>query len=189
MSFFDRKIAPLLVAILLLSGCQENRQSAIKPDLFFDLDSLLDAQVRMLSEQQYTLTKSVRMDGKEEKRQTTPDSAGWATELIIIKDFDLNKPTNVGAYKVSEEGDAIRYELTADIDAPVKNFEVISTAGHVSRISSNYFEDKSIYQHRRNLTLEFEEGRLKAYEVKGFQKMILKDTISYIISGKVERNE
>ena len=91
----------------------------------------------------------------------------------------------MGAYGTAANTDYIQYKLEDDIDAPVKVFEVFKANGQVERIVSNYYEDKSIYQHRRNLELTFENGQLSAYQIRGFQKMILKDTIQYTISGKI----
>lgn len=175
----------LLLLALVLLGCAKNKQSAIGPKAYYDLDSLLDAQIEMLSEEDVLLRKSVEMDGKQEQNEKKLDSAGWGKEFLIIRDFDLNKPNNVGAYSTEKSNGDIKYTLTANIDAPVKAFDVIKKEGNLSQITSNYFEDKSIYQHRRKMTLKFDNGLLRNYEVRGFQKMILKDTIKYIISGEV----
>lgn len=170
---------------LVLLACGENRESTVEPNAFYDLDSVLNAQIRVFSERGYTLRKTVQMDGKEEQLTEEPDSAGWAEEFAIIRDFDLNQPNNVGAYSTEKFEETIKYELSDNIESPVKVFEVEKKNGNLSRISGKYFEDKSIYQHRRVLELNFEDGLLKTYMVRGFQDMILKDTINYVISGEV----
>ncbi|WP_421892294.1 hypothetical protein [Marinoscillum sp.] len=175
---------PVIVLMLVLA-CGENRQSAVALKVYFDLDSLLDRQVEILSKKEAILTKRVEMDGQKETLAQQPDSAQWESEFVIIRDFNLNKSHYVGAYGTTSGSDYIKYTLEDDINAPVKVFEVFRPEGQVERIVSNYYEDKSIYQHRRNLELTFENGQLSAYQIKGFQKMILKDTIQYTISGKI----
>lgn len=185
-NYFDMRnfLLPVLVFILAL-GCGENRQSTVTLKVYFDLDSLLDQQVALLSEKKVLLSKEVAMDDQKETLELQPGSAEWESEFVIIRDFNLNKSYYVGAYGTAANADYIQYKLEDDIDAPVKVFEVFKANGQVERIVSNYYEDKSIYQHRRNLELTFENGQLSAYQIRGFQKMILKDTIQYTISGKI----
>lgn len=183
-----RKTVFLLLAVAFMS-CSENEQASRELHVYFDLDSLLDQQIEQLSAGRYTVSKTVIMDGKEERQSHVFDSAGWESEFIIIRDFDLNKPYNVGAYTVDQEEGVQSYRLADQtLDAPVKYFDVERGADGL-KITSEYYEDKSIYQHRRKLSLQFHNNLLLSYEVKGFQKMIMKDTIHYRISGEVKINE
>ncbi|RED98841.1 hypothetical protein [Marinoscillum furvescens] len=175
--------------VLIGLGCAENEQSVRALDAYFKLDSLLDAEVAYLTSKQAKLNKQVIMDGQEESQRFRPDSSQWSDEFVIIRDFSLNKPHYVGAYKKTERNGNTLLELNESIDAPVKSFELMYENGSLQQIQATYFEDKTIYQHKRDLTLTFEDNRLKAYTIKGFQKMVLKDTITYSISGKVSINE
>lgn len=168
-----------------LLGCQENRESVRELKVYFDLDSLLDAQVRLLAMTNATLTKKVVMDSREEVREEHPDTTGWQEEFVILRDFDLNKSHYVGSYHREEAENVVKYVLNEDMDAPVKSLDLRLRNGRLQQIRSNYFEDKSIYQHRRNLELNFKGDYLESYSISGFQKMILKDTVKYSISGKV----
>lgn len=175
--------------ILVGMGCAENKQSVRALDTYFPLDSLLDAEVAYLTAQRAALQKQVVMDDQQEHQSLRPDSSQWNDEFVIIRDFSLNKPHYVGAYKQTAQDNTVLLELKDDIDAPVKSFLLAYEDKNLKQIKATYFEDKTIYQHKRLLTLDFVNNRLKAYTIKGFQKMVLKDTITYSISGKVSINE
>lgn len=180
-----KKIVFVLFAIACI-GCSRQEGPATSLKAYFDLDSLLDSQIKALSTRQAAVSKEVTMDGANESQRLQPDSSGWDAEFTIIRDFNLNKSHYVGAYQVQDSAGYIVYTLVDDIDAPVRSFEILKKQGSVVSIASDYFEDKSIYQHRRKLQLHFDEGLLKTYEIKGYQKMILKDTIRYRISGTID---
>ncbi len=103
-NYFDMRnfLLPVLVFILAL-GCGENRQSTVTLKVYFDLDSLLDRQVALLSEKKVLLSKEVAMDDQKETLELQPDSAEWESEFVIIRDFNLNKSYYVGAYVYSCE--------------------------------------------------------------------------------------
>lgn len=177
----------VIVVLFLLISCRENREAVKKLELYFDLDSLLNEQVSVFSDEKYGVTKSVTMDEKTESDRLTPDSLGWVQEFAIIRDFNLNKSNNVGAYQVRTTAQETTYSLEEGNSRPVKQLVITRREGQLMRIEGGYFEDKSIYQHSRNLLLEFSNGVLSRYEIRGFQKMILKDTARYSVSGAITR--
>lgn len=178
-----------LLITILIGSCAENKKAARDLRVYFDLDSLLDQQVIKLSEGGFVVEKTVTMDGESETQTGVFDSAGWAGAFAIVRDFDLNKPYNVGAYTETRSGGTLNYELTdKTLDAPVQYFTLVDSDS-LLEISSEYFEDKSIYQHRRKLHLKFKDDLLVKYEIRGFQKMVMKDTIYYRIAGEVKVRE
>ncbi|MEQ8470105.1 MAG: hypothetical protein RIC35_02925 [Marinoscillum sp.] len=176
----------VLVGILLINeSCDQFEKSDRKLDAYFDLDSLLDSQVQLLSDQKAEVMKTVIMDGTVETQRSTPDTTGWKDEFKIIRDFNLNKPYYVGAYYKKTLDDGVRYVEEEGVKVPVSEFIIKSTDGALEKINATYFEDKTIYQHKRVLELNFAEDKLTAYRISGFQKMVLKDTIFYTISGEI----
>lgn len=178
----------IAMAALLIS-CGERQNPMKKLRLYFDLDSLLDQQVKLLSREGYSVRKKVAMGDKEEIQIQSADSAAWNEAFIIIRDFNINKAHNAGAYSVTQKGTHVIYEPSGDAKVAVRRFELQKQGNQLIAIEGTYFEDKSIYQHLRTLRLEFNEGILTRYEVSGFQKMILNDTVRYAISGEIIPNE
>lgn len=176
----------LLGLLVMLDACQLAPKPEEQLQAYFDLDSLLDAQVQLLANQGAKLHKTVVMDGTTEQQTESPDTAGWKEEFIIIRDFNLNKSYYVGAYTTKALDHGYRYELVANNKAPVLVFEVLKTDGDITSITATYFEDKTIYQHKRKLRLDFDGSALKGYSITGFQKMVMKDTVNYSISGEVD---
>lgn len=168
-------------------ACQENREAFKELQAYYDLDSLVDAQVRELHQGQHRLVKQVAMDSEREEKAIVPDSAGWAREFIIVRDFNLNKPFYVGAYEVVHNGDTTQYTLKKGEDAPVKQMSIIMGAeGLLAGISGTYQESNAVFDHTRHLQLSFMAGLLDEYSISGFQKMILRDSVNYRIIGTVE---
>jgi len=177
----------LLGAILFaLFGCEQYQSTTKKLNAYFDLDSLLDAQVQLLATQNATLTKTVIKDGEEESRTFQPDSAQWQEEFSIIRDYNLNKPHNVGAYKTNESAKMISYKAEASRKLSINNFEVILENGEVKQINSQFSESKYIYSTERTLNMTFEKGQLQSYKIDGNQKMILLDAVNYQIAGIIK---
>lgn len=176
----------LVVLGWAMLSCREDRGSVKELKVYFDLDSLMDAQVHLLSERQATLIKRVGMDGQQEQKTLRPDSAGWQDELRIVRDFNLNKPSYVGGYSEEVSDGNIQYVLAGKLRSPVQYFEIDQSGRQIDQIRSRYFEDKSIYQLQRDLELVFEGSLLKSYRISGFQKMILKDTVKYTLSGTIQ---
>ena len=171
--------------VLVFGSCSENQKANRELSIYFSLDSLLDQQIKLLSDGNFVLEKEVRMDGKTESQQIHHDTSGWQTELAILRDFDLNEAYNVGAYETDKRKGSVIYRLADQtLDAPVKLFKVVRSEDQLE-ISGLYVEDKSIYQHQREFLLTLKGGRLNFFEVSGYQKMLLKDTMSFRITGEV----
>lgn len=180
------KYIVFLVLGWAMLSCRENRESVKELKMYFDLDSLIDAQVGLLTRNHAILEKSAGMDGQQEAHTLHPDSAGWQDELSIVRDFNLNKPSYVGGYKQEGSGDQLQYILAGKLRSPVKYFQITKNNHQIRQIHSRYFEDKSIYQLQRDLELVFEDSHLKSYRISGYQKMILKDTVKYTLSGTIQ---
>ncbi|MEQ9304185.1 MAG: hypothetical protein RJQ14_09740 [Marinoscillum sp.] len=180
-----KKMLCLLGLFVVLSACEQTTKSKVKLDAYFDLDSLLDQQILQLNERGVTLLKTVTMDGMAENRTESPDTSGWNEEFIIIRDFNLNKAYYVGSYARLDLEDGFEYHLEDDIKAPVSSFRVTERDGSLAEIQASYFEDKTIFQHKRDLKITFVNQLIKTYQISGYQKMVMKDTIFYTISGEI----
>ncbi len=180
-----RNIFLTAALLITLIGCDQLPSEPQTLHAYFDMDSLLNAQITALTEQNVTLKKSVRKDGEEETKNFELDSAGWEKEFEILRDFNINLPRNVGAYNAVKNGETIVYKPTGKQDLPVQQFQLKYQNGQLASLSSEFIESKYIYSTDRNINLTFENGLLKKYQIKGTQNMIILGAVEYQILGSI----
>ncbi|MEQ8878566.1 MAG: hypothetical protein RLQ12_02995, partial [Cyclobacteriaceae bacterium] len=66
-----------------------------------------------------------------------------------------------------------------DQKSPVRFLEIETSNDEIRQIEGLFLEDKEIYQHRREIKISFSEGLISAYSIRGFQDMVMKDTIHF----------
>lgn len=184
---------------LLFSGCQRTNQEYDKS--YFDFDSLINVQVAELLKVQTTISKKSVINGKEDSSSYIPDSLNLANELDVFRQLDLiNKPLYRNSYEIND-GDKdtksnllIRsYIAKSPSPVPFVKFYYQSRAQMLKRIESIFHEENSLYSTKRNLVLEFDDSTgsllLSGYQLKGTQKMILNDTVSFSVSVTFSSNK
>lgn len=179
------KYSLIIMALLLVgSACKENKEAVREIHVYFDLDSLIDEQIYILTDRGAQVQKSVRMNGESESKTLVPDTALWEEEFSIVREFNINRPYYVGLFQQHKKENIISYQ-SSDEDVAVKKFDLFYDAGELIRVESLLQEEKYIYSNERKLTLEFDNGLLMFYEIDGEQKMILQDKEDYVISGSI----
>jgi hypothetical protein len=180
-------------AILLLVAC--NKQNEKYDKVYFDFDSLINAQVNELAKAHSTLTKSVLLDGKRDESSHTTDSTLLAQELDVFRQLDLiNKPLYRNTYKVTDGEKDTQSNLSmrsykAKEPAPIAfvNFYYHNDFKQIKKIESVYQETNSLYATKRQLRLEFDDLTgtmlLTKYRMTGSQKMILSDSVQFTIEA------
>jgi len=159
---------------------------------YFDLKGLLDEQIVLLDSLHPTLNKTTRIDGDEESLSLQLDSSGWAREMEIFFDVDINEPILRDAYLRKDEnlGDSLRlesYEAKAGKNAEIEYLKIFYNRDSdvPQRITAVFTEKNALYDSKRLLKLEFDQRRdlniLSGYSIEGVQKMLLKDSIYYEI--------
>lgn len=181
---------------LTIGACQVAPREST--GVFFDLDSLIDQQVAILSRIQPVLEKEAEINGKQERvRLEKPDSAVWAKELEIFRQLDLNGRTlNAGRYEIKtglrDDGSNLNIvEYTAKEDLPLSQVRIYyqENEGKVRRIEGKFRSKESnrLYSSGRYLSMELidinAQAMLTHYQVMGGQKMILGDSIRYNVVG------
>lgn len=160
----------------------------------FDVDAFLNSQVTLLSQRGVTLQKRADVNGIGSDSTLVPSATRWGQELDIFRQLNL-----IGSRLYSET-----YERDNTLDDPQSNLKIqryrSKTAPlrelrlyyqddlrHLRRLEGEVVEDNPMYLARRALTLEVEEvgGQLilTSYRVVGYQKLALRDTASYLITG------
>lgn len=161
---------------------------------YFDMEGLVGQQINILNELNPELKKIASINGVNEEQVSRFDSAGWASELNIFLEADINKPKLTGNYetKVFNEDNKtiVLYKALDPGDVQVEFLKIIYTDEKLSKIESQYIEKNMLYSTRRNLQMNFltdkpGEPVLADYKIQGKQKMMMKDTIHYFIESSV----
>ena len=110
----------LFVGLFFAYACQpqsdsETKKGPISP--FFDLEAYFQEEINRLQQQQMTITKTIHLDGKEEKQ--TLDSLNFEEELSIFTQSAINRPAWLDKYQVDSTFSAnqlasIQYEALTD---------------------------------------------------------------------------
>lgn len=180
----------LLASTLLFSCGRENLQ--YKKD-YFDFDSLINQQIKVLAASNISIKKNASITEASSTGVAIADSAALARELDIFRQIDLiNRPLFKGKYAVSEGPDTqsnlIVRTYSPTIPSSIKEvrFYFLETFKKLKRIEVRYEEDNTLYYTRRDYILEFVDipsVLLEKTTVKGIQKMILNDSVSFKVES------
>jgi len=186
----------LISLIILLASCQKKTENQSR---FYNIDSLVEAQVKLLSAVPSTLTREIRLGDKVvTKVLSYRDTAAWMEELDEFKQLRvINKPTYAGAFRIEGElndpGSNLKIKaLTNTRDLPIKYFKIYyqERPYRTRKIEALYNEENSLYESSRILTMEFRDVYNKtvlvSYSIEGGQKMFLGDSIDFSIRGKIQ---
>jgi hypothetical protein len=184
----------VIVFALLLSACE--RKARQRTNVFYNFDSLLSTQVQLLVELQPSLEKEAVINDESEKATLRDlDSATWARELEIFRQLDLNQKTLNAIQYRGEHGlrDAtsnlaiVQYTATRPLPLSYVRIYYQDTPEKIRRIEGEIFEKNRLYASGRFLTMEFTDvngnSAVVGYEIRGAQKMILGDSMKFVIKG------
>lgn len=190
------KIGSLLFfSVLLAAACQKQE---VKSKRYFDLDSLVSAQVSYLSTSNVTLKKEATISEKSSSSINTLDSAAWSHELDVFRQLDLiNQPIYSGVYTISDGVKDSRsnlliraYEATATSPVPYLRLFYQTKPTRLKKLESLYQETNSLYHSQRKLEMYFDNtmGKpcLAGFFIEGHQKMILSDSVRYAIEAEIQ---
>lgn len=185
-----RCVGAWVLGAWVVVGCADKPSNAARS--FYNVDSLVNEQVHALAK--HELAKSVKINGKEEQTRFTPDSTQWGNELEIFRQLDqVNKASYRDAYVVSDARDltsnlTVR-EIKAQRPVPVTLFRVyyLHTPDDVRKIEATFVEENTLYVNTRRMTLELERNHvLQRFRVEGSQKMVMSDSVDFVIAGTIE---
>lgn len=184
-----------LFILVLVSSCSENDQGTL---MYFNIDSLIDANVAYLSEAQPMLEKRATVAGKASVVTIIPkDSVSWANELDIFREIDrINKPINRGSYKIEKDlkdshSNLNIYRFTATTNLPLKFVEIYyqNSLSHIKKVTARYSEQNRLYSSSRYFALEmrdvYNKTVITSYFIEGGQEMMLGDSVHFEILGSV----
>lgn len=185
-----------MIIALLAAGCD------VKPDkkvsYYYDTDSLLLAQKKVLLQRGAAIQKKAKVGAKNEKATIEPDSVtAWEREFQIFEKININKPGLKDVYQVKEYDDIksnlkIRAYTSSeeDVEVPYLKIYYLNEPTNLRKIEAKYVEANPIYRSQRYLEFTFDDHTgsplLHKYRVRGSQKMIFKDSVSFEVNGKVK---
>ena len=188
--------AAALLALCLLAACGEVDRSAPPATAprprYFDVKGLLNEQVADLQQRQPAIAKRVRLRSGALETVRVPQ-VKWADELQLFYQADINKAALRGAYAVDSValpsgGQRLTYtRRPGQKNAPVARLQVQRDAtGTAHEVSATVQQQNTLFSTEKHLTLHLPGGQLRAYEVRGAQKLVFFDTLRYEARGQVE---
>jgi hypothetical protein len=190
-----RQVVFIIFIVVALASCETKR---IDTKYYYALDSVLNEQVKNLTLSHATLSKKVAIDGKEESTSFVPkDTTRWKYELGIFAELnDINKPANVGKYRMEQRGkdansNLLIYTIESTEQLPVVFLKVyyLDNLSNIRRIEGLYREESSLLKSTRQLSMEFQNIDnkivLTSYSITGGQKMLLGDSVQFSVNGMV----
>lgn len=184
----------VIIGALVIASCESNNEVAKN---YFDIDSLIDRQLAYLEENGARLSKTASIDCATDTTTFNPDSASWAKELEVFRHLDIiNKPIYADAYKVTDgvkdiNSNLIVRSFIAKRDIPVKNLKLYyqDSPKKLRKLDATLSEQNSLYYTTRKLSIVLEDINkqmvISSYDVRGIQKMTLRDSVRFSISSKV----
>jgi hypothetical protein len=164
--------------------------SDLRPDMnistYYDIDSLVTAQVEVFDAEQPTLSKWAKIDEKKEEQTLTFDSAGWSRELTFFRQLNINEPSLVGGYSIDSTQNQVTYTPDEGLNTRVKSLSIFYEEGLPIRVEGLIYEQNEIYTTEKDIEVVLENSKIKQYSLKGYQKIILKDTARFEIRGEIK---
>jgi len=178
----------LLLLIVCFAACVPMSATNEADKKYFDLVQFVNTQINELNAQKPQIRKKVLLGGEID--EIVSDTLNWEKELALFKEADINSPSLRDSYDIEE--DKARHSITyiaKESKLKVKEIKITfdkqSQVGSVSikQIKIFFSEDNRLYELQRDLVMELKNNLLSAYSIKGFQKVILKDSLIYEINA------
>ncbi len=178
----------------LLFSCNEKKE--IAP--LYNVDSLVSVQVSYLTSKHAGLRKEARIGPQYDDSTYTPkDTLAWSNELEIFRQLEvINKPINRNGYIIDDglfdpASNLTVKAISALEKQPVRYLRIfyLNSIHKPRKIEALYNDGNALYESGRLLSMEFnqvgDKNILTSYSIQGGQKMILGDSVSFLIKGKI----
>lgn len=154
------------------------------PKAFFDLDGFMKKEIDYLKTEKPEVLKKVKINDASE--ELTSKAIDWDKDLEIIKQSDLNKAAYRLSYDINEAKSLISYNLKTEENLPIKSLLIHKNdKGQITKITSEHINHNYLYSSSNIAEVNFENGHLKTYSVKGWQKLFVGSKKDFEIVGRV----
>jgi len=171
----------LLLFILL--ACQKVKPEHVSIPEYPDLEEFYLSQARSLEKS--ALEKTVSLEGQRETNTFEMDTTEWKEELSFFKEMNPDQSEYVGVFNVKQDNVSKTLSIKEGENGILKKLALEKDGKSYSSISATVHEDKDVYIHHREIEVILENGLIKSFEIKGYQKMLFKDTVRFGISGRI----
>jgi hypothetical protein len=184
-----------LFAGLAVGSCNPEKTTTS----FYPIDSLVTRQIQNLTKIKAGLLKEARLNGRGDTLTYIPkDTGAWVSELDIFRKLEvINKPTNKDSYAVidglADSGSnlTVKALTSRKRELPVVYLRIYYQGNirKLRKIEALLNEANPLYESARQLSMNFQQidnkTLLTSYTIKGSQKVILGDSVSFYIKGKI----
>jgi hypothetical protein len=186
--FILKNSCTLFLLSLFVCACVPTSDSSKVDKKYFDLTQFVQQQVNRLNAQKPNVKKQINLDGQTDEIQT--DTLDWAKELALFSEADLNLPSLRDSYEIKE--DKAKHTITyiaKEEKQKVREINIVFGENseiekvNIKEIKIVFSEDNQLYEIQRVMEMKLENNLLSAYSIKGFQKVILKDSLVYDIKA------
>ncbi|GEM_PF-4947309 len=182
------RLSLTVLLVGLLFSCQLQKETRLTA--YYNLDSLVTAQVDLLSTQGLVPFKVAMVNQKQETDTLVADSTTWANELQAFRILDLNKSNLLNAYQTVDSQTGYTYKLKPEearqgvIELSIRQFSNSKPA----TITGRFEETNNLYSSQREYELQFDgQGYLQYYKLDGRQRVAFGEWVSYNVEGHVGR--
>jgi hypothetical protein len=185
----------LVMTTVFWAGCE----SGLKESALYPVDSLVSAQIMTLAEAKAVLHKVAVLGQQTDRSVYTPkDTTAWTNELGIFRQLqEINKPVNHDSYIVDDglydPGSNLMVKaFTSTRQLPVRSMRIYydNSIKRPRKIEAVYEEQNALYKSSKMLLMEFQQINnktvLTSYSIHGGQKMVLGDTVSFFVKGRIQ---
>lgn len=183
-----------LISVLFIAGvCQNCTPPVIENSAesqYFNMDSMVNKQIKLLAENRFSALKTVEIDGEKESMEITPDQHQWKKELTGLLDFDIKKSRYLGAFDIEKSAKRESYQLKRNEKAPIKSLVIEREENsNIKKLTGKILDDEAsmVYTTCQVYEIQFSEGVISAIDLIGYQKMVMKDTVFYRVNISIEK--
>lgn len=189
------KIWIVLLCTLFTWSCGQTlkkKQASINE--YYDINGLIDRQENLLATISPNLLKNASINGQEDITELVAQDSLWQKELQIFRTADINEPMLIDRYSELEEqkGDIStasyisKSRKQTDVDTLRITFD---DRGHVQQVFAFMESENTLFKTRKELLIHFSDyddyQLIDEYSIRGWQKMISKDSVHFSIEGKI----
>ncbi|OJJ21145.1 hypothetical protein BKI52_11290 [marine bacterium AO1-C] len=179
----------LLVFILGLAACENPNQTNNASKTYFDLRGFMQTQITYLKKNNPKVKKTILNEGKPMTKDVTIKD--WEKELRMFVNADINKAALIGTYTTKKNGNSVTYtskeskntvqSMTVALDDSKKQAKsIVIVAGNENLLFSSGTQLKLYCKKAVN-----DQYSIAGYEIKGFQKIIMREKRPYEIKVTV----
>lgn len=178
------KASAYLFFACLISSCKKEKSDLPDERLqYFDISVFIKEEAERLVKQKAEVSKTVFLNGKEEKKILPVES--WESELSAFLDADINKKSFRGKYKVEprneDSGSVTQYSAQEENLRTRKLSVTFANDGTPVKIDAVLYTSNVLYSSHQQLTYERDKG----YWISGKQAIRFLEPDTFAVAATI----